>query len=734
MICQMIKDAEWICADADFGGVCPSFTKLFTAKKEIKKASLSVTAAGVYEACLNGKRVGNFVFAPGCTSYETRLQFQTYDITDMLQDNNTLDITVGSGWYSGRIGKPSPGAPSPKIVDTPCAVIAEAEIEYVDGTSNKILTDSSWGVLKSNILFSDIYDGETYNAMFSDDTLYPVKTLDLTKDNIIPQQGEIVCEHERIKPVGYFTTPNGEKVVDFGQNLAGYVEFTIDAKQGFEVELSHAEVLDRNGNFYTENYRTAKSKIKYICGSGRQTYKPHFTFMGFRYIRLDNFAGEVNLDNFTAIAVYSDIKQIGYIKTGNAKINKLFENSLWSQKSNFLDIPTDCPQRDERMGWTGDAQVFAKTAGYNYNVLKFFKKWLGDVRAQQRANGAVPDTVPNFWQHDSSSAAWGDAICIIPWQMYLLYGDKQILEDNFDAMRKWVSYITGDTLDKYLWTCKGDAKGGTSDRKHYGDWLALDAPYGSFKGSTDEDFIASAFYAYSVSLVVKTGKVLGRNVSEYADLYKNIVQTFKKRFSNFKTQTEHVLALYFNLTDDIKKTADSLANMIEANGNRLKTGFVGTPYLLHVLSQNGHADTAYSLLLQEDYPSWLYEVNNGATTIWEHWDSTNDKGEIWPSSMNSYNHYAYGSVMDWVYSVAAGIHTSEDYAGFEKLVIAPVADSRLGWIDVSYETPHGKAISKWTYENGALRYEITTPSEASIIIDGHEYNVSKGSYVFYKKL
>ena len=677
----------------------------------------------MYEAEINGKRVGNFILAPGLTSYKTRLQYQVYNITDMLKEDNEINITVGTGWHRGRIS-----VSSPDIHNIPCSVIMEIMIEYVNGATESIRTDSDWSVSKSKILFSDIYDGETYDATADSSQNYPVSVIDLPKDILIEQQGEIVCEHERINPVKYLVTPKGERVIDFGQNLAGYVEFTVDAKAGDKIEVSHAEILDADGNLYTENYRSAKVKIDYICKDGKQTYKPHFTFMGFRYIRIDNFPCEINPDDFTAIAIYSDMKRTGYIKTVNEKINKLFENTLWSQRANFIDIPTDCPQRDERMGWTGDAQVFAKTAGYNYNVLNFFKKWLADIRAEQRKNGSVPDTVPNFWQLKGASTAWGDVICVIPYQMYLLYGDKQILADNFDAMKKWVDYITNDTLDKYLWTSSDESK--ALWKKHYGDWLALDAPSGSYKGSTNDDLIASAFYAYSTSLVVKVGHILNKDVSEYEELYKNIVKTFKESFKTLTTQTDHVLALYFDLTDDKQAVADKLAEMIQDNGNKLQTGFVGTPYLLHVLSENSHTETAYSLLLQEGYPSWLYEVNHGATTIWEHWDGINDDGKMWSSDMNSYNHYAYGSVIDWIYTVAAGIRADEKYAGFEKAVIAPVPDKQLGWIDVSYDTPRGTITSKWTYEGDTVRYEISTPVKSTVVIDGKEYYVDKGSYIF----
>lgn len=718
----MIYDASWIGTAEDFGEICPKFRKVFDVSKKLTKAELVITAVGVYEASINNKRVGNFILAPGLTSYKTRLQYQTYDITHMLSDNNEITVTVGTGWYRGHISENSKD-----INNTPCGLIAEIAVSYEDGEVEHIYTDDTWEVAKSKILMADIYDGVIYNATACDTAYIPVKVLDLPKERLIPQEGEPVCEQERIKPVSYIVTPKGERVIDFGQNLAGYVEFKVHAKKGDKVHISHAEILDNDGNFYTENYRGVKTMIDYTCTDGEQTYKPQHTFYGYRYIRIDEYPGEIELDDFTSIAVYSDMERTGYVQFGNAKLNCLFENTLWSQRSNFLDIPTDCPQRNERMGWTGDAQVFAKTASFNYNVKKFFDKWLADLRAEQRADGSIPDTVPNFWQISRSSTAWGDVICVLPWQMYITYGDIEILKNNFQAMKNWVDYITGDTLDQYLWTSEDE--GDALWQKHYGDWLALDAPYGSYRGSTNDDFIASAFYAYSTSLVIKAGTALGEDISGYEELYRNIVKTFKLHFSKLTTQTEHVLALIFGLCDDKKTVADNLVKMIRDNGNKLQTGFVGTPYLLHALSQNGYADVAYDLLLQEEYPSWLYEVNHGATTIWEHWDGIRDDGSLWSSEMNSYNHYAYGSVMDWVYTVAAGIQVEK--AGFETMVIAPVPDQRIGSLDVSFKSVHGEIRSSWIYSGGKVKYEIVTPVPTTVIIGKNEYHVNKGTYIFW---
>ncbi len=720
----MIKNAQCISSPVDIGEVCPIFSKDIKVSKSIKKAEFTVSATGVYEARINNKRVGDFILAPGLTSYKSRLQYQTYDVTDMLENENTLSIYLGKGWYRGRIS-----ANDKTINETDGAVIAELVINYDDGSKESIITDNSWSVSTSRILFSDIYDGETYDASAEIKEIgNAVINNSISKSTLIPQEGEIVKEQEKIKPVKMFTTPKGECVIDFGQNIAGYIALDLTANKGDKIVISHAEVLDNDGNFYNANYRSAKARLEYICRDGHQIYKPYFTYFGFQYIRLDECPENISLDNFTAIAIYSDMKRTGYVETGSKKVNKLFENTLWSQRDNFIDIPTDCPQRDERMGWLGDAQVFAKTASYNYNTKKFFSKWLGDLRAEQRENGSVPDTVPNFWLLSRSSAAWGDAMTVIPWQMYLMYGDKKDLEVNFDAMKRWVDFMTNDSLDKYLWTCVDDSD--KMWRKHYGDWLALDAPSGSYRGITPDNFIASAFYAYSTELLVKAGKVIGKDMSEYEELHKKIVSTFKKTFTEYSTQTECVLALYFNLTDNKEKVAKQLDDMIVSNGNKLKTGFVGTPYLLYALSENGYTETAYSLLLQEEYPSWLYEVNHGATTIWEHWDGIRDDGTFWSTDMNSYNHYAYGSVVDWLYSAAGGIKPVDGNAGFKEAVIAPVPDKRLGSINVSFDTAYGTIKSAWHYEGDKVCYEIITPVKTTIIINGEKYCVGSGTYSF----
>ena len=716
--------ANWIRPAKSYGSVCPAFRKTFFCPENVVSAALRITAMGVYEASLNGSRVGDFILAPGWTVYQKRLQVQQYELRIRPGQENEMTVLVGKGWYRGRLAGWLPGQNSSAAL--PAALTAELTLRYPDGHTDTICTDASWQTAESAVRFSELYDGETYDAAFEPSVWTPAALYDGPTDTLIEQQGEPVREQERIAPARIFKTPAGEIVVDFGQNLTGYVEIALDGVKGEAVELSHAEVLDKNGNFYTENYRSAKAKYLYFCKDGAQRYKPKLTFYGFRYIRVDRFpcgAEHVAQENFTAIAVHSDMKRTGYLSCSDPLLNKLFENVIWGQKSNFLDVPTDCPQRDERLGWTGDAQVFIRTACLNFDAERFFTKWLADLAANQREDGAVGHVIPNVL-HQSGSAAWDDAATICPWAVYLAYGDPNILRAQFASMKKWVDYITAHTTTKDLWT------GG----EHYGDWLGLDAPSGSYKGSSREDLIASAFYAHSTALVIKAGRVLGQDISAYEALYKRIVRAFRQAYPVYQTQTECTLAVYFALAEDTQKAADQLAQMIRSCSTKLQTGFVGTPYLLHALSAHGYTELAYDLLLRREYPSWLYPVTKGATTIWEHWDGQMENGDFWSSDMNSFNHYAYGAVADWVYTVAAGIQTVEEKPGYAAVRIAPQPDKRLDWLEASVETRHGLVRSRWEKQRDMWRYEIETPVEAEIMIDGRKTFCRPGRYIFFSEL
>ncbi len=715
----MFENSSWIIHPNNKLYEPVRFSKEFTVNKEIKRATLNITSLGCYYPVLNGERVGDFILAPGFTSRK-RVQYQTYDITKMLKDNNTLEVTVSEGWYKGKINfGTDEGGPEKKK-----ALIAELVLSYKDGTKEAVVTNDSWLAAKDKLRMAELYDGEIVDMTFMDLGVN-AQILDHDKKMIVKQQGVYVKEQESIKPIAVFKAPNGDTLVDFGQNLTGYFEFEVIAKAGDRVEFTVCEVLDKDGNFYNENYRDAKARFEYICQEGYNKYKPVLAFWGFRYIRVDSFPEKINENSIRAIVVHSDIERTGYLESSDPMLNKLFSNIIWGQRGNFLDVPTDCPQRDERQGWTGDATVFCKTASYNYDVERFFEKWLTDMRLDQGKSGYIPNIIPKTicwdWSTvETSGAVWGDSATIIPYQMYLTYGNKNILKKHYSCMCKYIGYITKSTKTKYLWTgCD-----------QFGDWLGLDAPAGSYRGSSNEDFIASVFYAHSVGIVCKVGKLLGKDVEKYERLRDNIRAKINEAFKEYKTQTECVLALYFDVAEDKATVARQLANMIVENGKRLKTGFVGTPYLLHALSQNGYGELAYDLLLQDEFPSWLYSVKCGATTIWEHWDGKNEKGEFWSKNMNSFNHYAYGSVADWVYEVACGIKPVEEKPGFEEIVISPLPTDKIDSLSAKIKTRYGTVSSGWYHENGKIRYKITTPVRATVTIDGEEHIVKKGTYTF----
>ncbi|MBQ9743667.1 MAG: family 78 glycoside hydrolase catalytic domain [Clostridia bacterium] len=716
----MLRNAKWILHPENklYEAVC--FKRELDFAKKIKKATLYITSLGVYYAEIDGVRVGDFILAPGFTSRK-RVQYQTYDITKMINKGSALSVSVAEGWYKGKINfGTDEGGPEKKK-----ALKARIDILFTDGTGKTIVTDEGWLVKRDKIRYAELYDGETVDANYEDIYVNAKIYGNPPAVTVVKQQGVYVKEQEILRPLCIFTAKNGDKLIDFGQNMTGYFEIEADAHRGDRIALSVCEVLDRDGNFYNENYRDAKARFEYICHEGHNVYKPKLAFWGFRYMKIEEFPCEITASNIKAIVLHSDIKRTGYLESSSPLLNQLFSNIIWGQKGNFLDVPTDCPQRDERQGWTGDATVFSRTATFNYDVEKFFIKWLTDLKLDQEKNGHIPHIIPQTicWDWSTaehSGAVWGDSSTIIPYQLYLTYGNKEILARQYTSMCRYIKYITEHTKEKYLW----------AGCEQFGDWLGLDAPAGSYRGSSNEDFIASVFYAHSTLLVAKTGKILGRRVDKYEKLYKKIVEKIRMTFTEYKTQTECALALYFNIAENKSAVANQLATMIKENGNRLKTGFVGTPYLLHALSQNGYAEVAYDLLLQEEFPSWLYSVKQGATTIWEHWDGRNDKGEFWSYRMNSFNHYAYGSVADWVYMEACGIHTVEEKPGFEEVIISPIPTDKLDCLSAKIETRHGTVSSKWYHFDGKIRYEIITPVPATIIINGKEHRVPKGTYIF----
>ena len=722
------SDVNWIISPHEPGNAVELFERLFEIHGQVREAILCISARGVYSAELNGQKLGPGVLTPGWTS-NSRMLYQQYDVTACIQEQNRLSIGLARGWGADTLGwVPNVAAKRPQP-----ALIAQLEILTAGGKRICIGTDERWQVMTSPVLFAQIYYGETVDLTAAIRPIGRAVRIKIPAE-LVPQYGEWITEHERLAPAACIHTPKGECVLDFGQNLTGYVELRIRGPRGGRIVLHHAEALDSEGNFYNENYRTARNEMTYVLSGGNDIFKPRYTFQGFRYVRLSEYPLEtVDLSAFMAVAVYSDMNRTGRFCCGNADINQLYHNILWGQRSNYLDIPTDCPQRDERLGWTGDAQVFCRTAAINYDVERFFDKWLDDMALEQWPDGAISGIVPDCFRNRSDkktriSAAWGDAACIIPWELYMAYGNTVQLRKRLPMMRRWVDYIRHAGPEEYLWL------GGM----HYGDWLAMDAGSDSYVGATSNDLIASAFFAYSTSLLIRAGEALGENMSAYRTLYQKIVCAFRAYFMENGmpkvelpytevcvdghapidttrrgiTQTALTLILHFNLCTVFErpKLAAKLAEMIHAADTHLETGFVGTPYLLHALSDNGYAALAYDLLLQTTAPSWLYSVQHGATTMWEHWDSVRADGSFWSSNMNSFNHYAYGAVYDWIFGVAAGIKPSAP--GYQKISLCPHPDQRLGFLNVSLRTRSGMLRTGWYYKGDMVYYEFEVPAGA----------------------
>ena len=745
----MFKKAKWITSPEDMGQGATTFKTRLQIKKNIKKATLYASAMGIYNAFIDGEKVYDAVLTPGFTSYENRVLYQKYDVTDMIKNDSEISFGVGQGWAVGRFGY----ANTNHFFANYTSLIAELELVFTDGSKELIGTDDRWSVYSSVVTMTEIYDGETVD-LTKEPKLIGKAIYSDVKSKLEPQRGEWIKEQERLDAIKLIRTPKGECVIDFGQNMTGYVEVRVKGNRGDRIVIRHAEVLDKDGNFYTANLRKAKNENTYILSGENDVFKPTYSFQGFRYIQLVEYPfEEVDLSSFTAVAVYSDMKRTGTFVSGNEKINQLYHNIIWGQRSNFLDIPTDCPQRDERLGWTGDAQVFAKTASINYDTEKFFKKWLRDVALEQDENGAVWGIVPHCLKGTTRiGAAWGDAACIIPWEIYVSYGNKPLLKKHYPMMKKWVEYIHGVGPEEYLWLTG----------YHYGDWLAMDAGEDSYVGATSCDLIASAFFAYSLSLLIKAGKAIGEDVSVYEELYKNVRRRFREYFmengmpkevlpfTEIKpdkkesvvdhlhlgmTQTAITLILKFGLAEPNEKEAltEKLVDLIRENGGKMSTGFVGTPYILHALSENGRADVAYSLLFAEHNPSWLYSVLHGATTMWEHWNSIKEDGSFWSHYMNSFNHYAYGSVFDWIFGVAIGIKPSEDDVAYKTVTIEPHPNKQLGFADASINTRNGKIRVHWYYKGDDVYYEIEIPNGVTARLtlpSGATKALTGGSYLF----
>ena len=597
--------AEWITHDVSEEIACPVFVKTFSTKKKVVQARMYATALGLYEIAINGQRVGDFYFTPGWTNYHKRLQYQTYDVTKILTtQENHIEITVADGWYKGPFGFTL----RPNIYGNRVGALAQLHIAYEDGTEEVVCTDSSWSVTTGQIRYSQIYMGETIDCNCKVNEVFPVKLLDYTKEHIIAQESEPVRITKRFPAKKLIITPKGEKVLDFGQNLAGFVEVKVGGKKRDTVIISHAETLDKDGNFYPETLRQAKSMDTYICDGNEQVLHPHFTFHGFRYIKVEG----------------------------------------------------------------------------------------------------LEDVVPNILDKQDAAAAWSDAATIIPWTVYQVFGDKRILEEQYDSMKGYIDYITDHCGENGLW----------QTGFQYGDWLALDKEESADRtGATDKYLVANAYYAYSTKIVYETAKVLGyvEDAKQYKDLYEDIVEKFNEEYITTtgrmvsETQTVCILALYFDLAEEKyrKRITESLKTNLANHKNHLATGFVGTPYLCHTLTENGLHDLAGTIFLKEDYPSWLYAVKKGATTIWERWNSIMPDGSFDESGMNSLNHYAYGSIGDWMYEKLAGIQLVEP--GYKVINIEPQFMKGLTEVDATFESVYGTIRSAWSCKDGKITVDITIP-------------------------
>lgn len=702
----------------------------FTVHGEISEAYAFTTALGLYQFYLNGEKVGEDEMTPGWTSYRRHLLYQTYDVTKYLkQGKNAAGAMLGAGWYKGVMGLTK----ARNNYGDQTAFAMEIRIRYEDGTCESVYTDPSWMGADSPIIFSEIYDGEVYDAALEipdwseakqpQGNWKPVQIVSFDTEVMRAQYASKVRVMDRIPAKRVFATPAGEQVIDFGQNMAGRIEVTASGKPGDVIELHCFEILDKDGNVYLDNLRAAKATMKYIFAKEETvTWHPAFTYMGFQYALIVSYPGEAKAENFTACTLHSEMEYTGKLECSNPLLNQLHHNFLWGLKSNFLDVPTDCPQRDERLGWTGDAQIFCRTATYLMNTYTFYKKWLRDLEVDQTPEGGVPHVVPNIeegrtdgnWllsQGPHSAAAWADAAVINPWTLYLMYGDKAILERQYNSMKGWIDFMRAHSVDN-IWNYK----------LQFGDWVALDAEEGSYFGATPNDLTCTAYYAYSTGLFVKMARALGKEeASEYEKLYHRIEKKFQETFftkdgtMTAQTQTAHIVALYFRLTPEkyIQKTVEGLKHLLEKENGHLVTGFVGTPYFCHALSQNHCLKEAYDLLLKEDFPSWLYQVKKGATTIWEHWDGLKDDGSMWSADMNSFNHYAYGAIGEWMYRAMAGIEADEEQPGFKHAVIYPRIGGGLSFTDASYHSVYGTVKVRWEADGNRVTMTVQIPANTT---------------------
>jgi len=741
--------AKWIGLDTRKDGIkgksntiihTPQYLrKEFAVRNELVSAKLYVSAKGVFKGFINGKTISDDVMSPGWTPYQKRIESLTYDVTDLLQEGeNAIGFQLASGWHFGRLlwNKMIWGQTgSPKI-------LSQLEILYSDGSKQIINSDESWkGTTDGPIRFAEIYDGETYNANFKMPgwATPDFEANEWRKVQVAPLENDIAIRPKRHHSVREKTTLDTKDIItpkygagiifNLQQNMVGVPRLRVPMKKGDTLKIRFSEMLDPDGKFYTDNYRSAKSTDYYIASKdGMIDWHPTFTFHGFQYVELSGFdtSQEPKKDWVTGIVQYSDFDKNGTFTSSHEKLNQLQSNINWGLRGNFFDIPTDCPQRDERLGWTGDAQVIAPTSLFNNDVHAFWASWLQSLRESQFENGGIPWVVPDVLENAKVSAGWGDASVTIPWDVYERTGDVAVLEENYQMMKNWVNYHQSQSENNI-----------SPMKDSFGDWLQpIQAKESNKRGDTSKRLIGTAFFAHSAHLTSKTAEVLGfkEEKEKYQNLYQTVANAFEKEFfdengkiQNSKaTQTGYLLALHFDLLSDTNKSKAEkhLLDKIEEADNHLRTGFLGTPLLPRVLDAMGETDLMYQILLKETYPSWFYSINQGATTMWERWNSYSKLEGYNPESMNSLNHYAYGAVGEWLYENIAGIKPLEP--GYKKIEISPIPGGGLTSAEATYESPYGKIQSAWRIEGDTFYHDATVPPNTiallSIPLD-YEHNI-----------
>ena len=724
---------EWIGAafagGLDSGTPSPYLRTVFELERKVVSARLYATALGLYEFYLNGRRVGRDIFTPGWTEYAKRVQYQVYDVTSLLRPGaNAAGAILGDGWYCGHVG----WFPRQYYGDRP-RLLAQIELRFADGSSQIIATDAAWKVSAGPIRENDLINGETHDRRlempgwslpaFNDDAWSVAEVFPPPAIEISPRLGPPVRATQELKPVAPPKEmpwwPSPLWIFDLGQNMVGRVRLRVRGKAGEVVRLRFAEVLTPEGMIYTDNLRVARQTDRYVLRGDPEgeTWEPQFTFHGFRYVELFGPLTGPLPDAVTGIVLHTDTPRTGRFACSDPLVNRLQQNIDWSLRGNFLEVPTDCPQRDERMGWMGDAQIICRTGAGNRDIAAFFSKWQRDIADTQLPDGTMPSVAPHVaTAKRDGGPAWADASVICPWTIYLCYGDKALLARHFDSLRRFVASLEKNS--RKLIRSHPDWTGFLG----YGDWLALDGS-GKTDGGTPKDLIGTAFFARSADLLARIARVLGRTADAAREQkrFERVRRAFQRRFLtpdglvSSLTQTGYVLALHFDLAP-AKLRPRLLAELVRdigLRGNKLSTGLVSTPYLPHVLTAHGRSDVAYRLLHQKEWPSWLYAVTQGATTIWERWDGwTKEKG-FQDKGMNSFNHYAYGAIGAWLYATVAGIDLDPEQPAFKHIVLAPQPGGELTWARGTLESPHGRIVSAWKRRPGRFEWTVTIPPNAT---------------------